>query len=67
MNKTPSSIVTLMLHTPALPSLPEGIRQLVTVAYAARGGAERMSLAEWRDVEQELNRRFENEHQERQR
>jgi len=34
--------------------LVQGIRRLVNAAYAARGGAERMSLDQWREVEQEL-------------
>ncbi len=55
------STVALTLRTPVLPRFPERLRQLVNAAYAAHGGAERMSLAEWRDLEQELNRRFENE------
>jgi len=34
--------------------LVQGIRRLVNAAYVARGGAERMSLDQWREVEQEL-------------
>ncbi len=57
----------LTLHTPVLPPLPERIRRLVSVAYATHGGAEQMTLDAWRDVEQEIKRRLENEQQEPQR
>ena len=57
----------LTLHTPVLPPLPERIRQLVSAAYATRGGAEHMTLDAWRDVEQEIKRRLENEQQQPQR
>ena len=46
------------LHTPVLPGLPERIRRLVNAACAARGGMGRMSLNEWRDLEQQLKRRL---------
>lgn len=51
------------LHTPVLPALPEDLRQLLTAAYGAHGGAERMSLAAWRNLEQELEGRLEHEPQ----
>ena len=35
-----------------LPQLPEKIRRLIEVTFAARGGAQRMTLDEWRDLEQ---------------
>ena len=38
------------------------ICRLVDAAYAAHGGAEHMSLNEWREVEQELVQRLETEH-----
>jgi hypothetical protein len=66
MSKLQSSTVTLTLHTPALPRLPESIRQLVNTAYATHGGAERMRLGEWLAVEKELKQRLENEYHEHQ-
>jgi hypothetical protein len=45
--------------TAALPPLPERIRQLVDAAYAAYGGAEHMSLDQWRALEEELVRKLE--------
>jgi hypothetical protein len=39
----------------------------VNAAYAAHEGAENLSLNDWRDLELELERRLENEHQKRQR
>ena len=45
------------LHTPVLPSLPPQIRKLIHAACLARGGAERMTLSDWREVEREVNRR----------
>ncbi len=57
------SISALTLHTPVLPQLPARIRRLVNATCAAHGGAERMTLDEWRDLEQELKRKLENEHQ----
>ena len=47
-------------HTPAL-SLPEQLRLLVHAACAAFGGMGHMTLDEWRDVEQQLKRRLQNE------
>jgi|GEM_PF-5843519 hypothetical protein len=61
MNKPPDSISARTLHTPVLPPLPERIRLLVNDAYAARGGANRMTLDDWRDAEQEVKQRLENE------
>ncbi len=54
------------LHTPVLPRLPEKFLRLMDAAYAAHGGAERMSLGEWHDVEEELKHRIEHENQEHQ-
>ena len=54
------------LHTPVLPRLPEEILRLMAAIYAAHGGAERMSLGEWHDVEEELKSRLENEYHEQQ-
>jgi hypothetical protein len=56
----------LALHAPMLPRIPERIRRLVNAAYAAHGGAERMRLGEWHDVEEELKFRLENEYHEQQ-
>jgi hypothetical protein len=50
-----------------VPQLPYRLRRLLSAAYAAHGGAENMKLKDWRDLELELNRRLENEHQECQR
>ena len=43
----------LKFHIPVLPQLPKKIRQLIEVTYATHGGAERMTLDEWRDLEQQ--------------
>ena len=63
-NKHPQSAGAVTLRAPASPRLPRKIRQRVIAVYAARGGAEHMSLDEWRDVEDQLERKLENEHQE---
>ena len=49
------------LHAAAVSRFAKRIRQLVSAAYAAHGGAEHMSLDAWRDVEHELKQRLENE------
>jgi len=67
MNKHQQSTSALTLHSPVLPPLPEQIRRLVNVTYSVHGGVEHMSLGDWRDVEQELKRRLENERQKYQR
>ena len=46
------------LHTLVLPRLPERILRLVSGAYATHGGAEHMTLDEWRDLEQQLKRKL---------
>jgi hypothetical protein len=46
----------LRLHTPVLPQLPERLRRLLEAKYAAHGGAEYMTLGDWRDLELELKR-----------
>lgn len=51
----------LTLHTPVLPRLPANIHHLVVAAYASRGGMEHMTLQDWRDAEQQLISRFQNE------
>lgn len=51
----------LTLHTPVLAGLPVKIRHLVMAAYASRGGFEHMTLEAWRDAEQQLIRRLQNE------
>jgi len=55
------------LHAPVLPRLPEKILRLMDAAFAARGGAERMSLSQWHDVEEELKSRLEDKYHEQQR
>jgi len=60
------SLGALTLHTPLLPRLQEKILQAMAAIYAAHGGAERMSLGEWHDVEEELKSRLENEYHEQQ-
>ena len=66
MNNYQHSAGALALHAPMLPRVPERIRRLVNAAYAAHGGADHMTLDEWYDVEEELKRKLENEHQEHQ-
>ena len=61
MKQNQQPIRARTLRTPVLPALPERIRQLLNAAYAAYGPAERMSLDQWRDVEQEIKRRINNE------
>lgn len=53
------------LHKPLLPPLPEEIRLLLNATYVASGGAEHMSLEEWRHLEQEVQT-LENEYEQRQ-
>ena len=67
MNKHQQRTDALTLYAPAWRQLPENVRRLVNETYAARGGAERMTLDDWRDVEQELKRRLEDEYQKHQR
>jgi hypothetical protein len=43
-----------MLHTPALQRLPGRILRLLEACYAKHGGAHRMTLGQWRDLEQQL-------------
>ena len=62
LNKAQQSIRVLTPHTPVLPRMPTRIRRLVNAAYAALGGAEHMSLDQWRVVERELVRKLENEY-----
>jgi len=45
---------TVRLHAAAVSRFAKRIRQLVSAAYAAHGGAEHMSLDAWRGLEQEL-------------
>jgi hypothetical protein len=60
----PQPTNALKLHAPVLPRFPERLRQLVKTAYAAHGGAESMTLDNWRDLELQLKRRLENEYNE---
>ena len=46
------------LHTGVFSGLPEQIRRLIQAVCAAHGGMGRMSLDEWRDLEQQLKRRL---------
>jgi hypothetical protein len=48
-------------HPPAAPQVPARIRTLLRAVYASRGGPERMTLDDWRDVEQEIQKRLKNE------
>ena len=66
INKHQQATNALKLHAPVLPRLPERLRRLVSAAYAAYGGAESMTLNDWRDLELELDRRLENEHKKHQ-
>ena len=50
------------LRTSVLPQLPESIGRLIKATYAAHGGAEHMTLDDWRDLEQQLRCRFQSEH-----
>ena len=65
INPQPTNALTR--PAPVLPQLPERLRGWVNAAYAAHGGAENLSLNDWRDLELELERRLENEHQKRER
>ena len=46
---------------PELPQFPEKLHRLLNIAYAAYGGAESMTLNDWRDLELQLKQRLENE------
>jgi hypothetical protein len=61
MNPQPTN--AFMLHTPVLTGLPERLRRWLNATYASHGGAEHMTLEDWRGVEQELKRRLQNEPQ----
>jgi hypothetical protein len=61
MNRHQQSLHRCTVHNPVLPALPEKVRRLLNATYAAHGGAERMSLDEWRAIEQELKRKLEND------
>ncbi len=61
INPHPTNALTL--RAPVLSHLPESLRGLVKAAYASYGGAENMKLNDWRDLELELERRLEHEHQ----
>ena len=58
MNQHQHSTGALMLSTAVLPPFLQRIRRLLNTTYAAYGGAEHMTLDEWRDVELEINRRL---------
>ena len=62
----PQTANALTLHTPVLPRLPGKLRHLVMAAYAPHGGTKPMTLDAWRDVEQQLIRRLQNENHEHQ-
>ena len=51
------------LRTPVLPPFPEKLRRLVKAMCAAHGGAEYMTLGDWRDLELELKRRYKYENE----
>jgi hypothetical protein len=51
----------LNLKVSVLPHLPEKLRRWVNAAYAAHGGAELMTLDDWRELELQLKRRLKNE------
>jgi hypothetical protein len=46
------------LQSMVIPALPEQIRRLINAACTARGGAERMSLNDWREAEEEIKRKI---------
>lgn len=50
------------LHVPILSRAPGQIRLLVDAACSVYGGMGHMTLDEWRDLEQQLKRRLNNEH-----
>lgn len=54
-----------MHKPPDMPPLPEDIQRLVNTYSATHGGIDHMNLDAWRDLEQQLNRRIENEHLQR--
>jgi len=66
MNSYQHSAGALTLHAPVLPRLPDRIRRLVNAVYAAHGGADHMTLDEWRDVEETLKRKLVNKYHEHQ-
>ena len=52
-----------MLRIPVLPPFSERFQRLVEATYAAHGGAEYMTLGDWRDLELELKRRYKYENE----
>lgn len=46
------------LRTPVVSVLPDKIRRLLNAACAARGGADCMTLNDWRETEQEIKRQL---------
>jgi hypothetical protein len=61
INRHQQATNALKLQVPVLPQFPERLRRLVNAAYAAYGGAESMTLNDWRDLELQLKPRPENE------
>ncbi len=49
------------LQRSAGPSSIQQIRRLINAAFAARAGSGQMTLNDWREVEQEVKRKFNNE------
>ncbi len=49
------------LHTAVLPQSAERLRRWLNTAYAAHGGAESMTLDDWRDLELEFESGLQNE------
>jgi hypothetical protein len=49
------------LHTLILPRVPERIRRFVNATYAANGGPEHMSLNNWIDADEKVERKLKNE------
>ena len=62
----PQAENALTLHTPVLPRLPAKLHRLVMAAYASQDGTQHMTFDAWRDVEQQLIRRLQNENQQHQ-
>jgi hypothetical protein len=55
------------LHTLILARVPERIRRFVNATYAANGGPEQMSLNDWIDADEKLERKLKSEYSKTQR
>lgn len=60
--KLPARQTLGTLHNPVLPHVLNEVRSLVNATYALHGGMGHLTLNEWRDLEQEIKRKLEQEY-----